>query len=286
MSTGVTAVLRRRDRLREEFRQLWNCTLDVNDIGRLITTLQTNLPNVGRDALFETLRQYAGRELFQSDWDKLAWLIAGNLPRLEAGSAITEWQIQSAEEWVPVQVTRVFPDKDQYQNIGYRLWLTVLSGSPAGCAFQTTRKRQFLSAMSRKMGFTRRHGKLPYLSGYQYMSLRFSAKLRPSRSVQELSFDAVDVPAGLVTWNKTILRQRCRVIPCPQGFTHQCHRCVLGSDRCIGATHRLTYQQQACPACGDEQAWFDPEMTTHQCVECEKRQAWNTTNGNTRTACT
>ena len=274
MTTGVTAVLQRRDRLRESFRQLWNCTLDGDNLQTVIPLLQQHLPKVGRDVLFETMRQYVGRELFKAELDQLAWLLAGNLDQLQAGCTVSPWRAQLADEWVPVQVERVFPAKDRYNSRVYCLSLIVLAGTPVGKRFQATRKPTFLTAMSRKLGFTNRGGSLPYLSGLQYMSLRFQIQILAAKSQQELMFHGVDGAPGLTTWNRRILKQRHRLIPCPQGFTHQCHRCVIGSDICPAATHKLTYTQGACENCGQTDAWFDPEITNGFCVECENRNAW------------
>jgi hypothetical protein len=275
VTINVASVLKRRDRLRDLFRQYWNCTFDVSDVERLVPILQKLLPGAGHDALFETLRHFTGRELLRPELDKLAWLIAGGNARLKAGLPVTEWVSQVSDEWVPVHVMRVFPGQDQYGNHGYQLSAVVLSGTPSGKIFHVLRRPTFLAAMSRKIGFTRRNGPLPYLSGYQYMSLRFMVQLSAAKSQYDLVFDAVAGNAGTNTWNKRLLRLRHRLEPCPQGYTHQCHRCVVGSDICPAATHRLGYIQQSCSGCGEQAAWFDPELPPDICVECAKRKAWN-----------
>lgn len=276
MTISVLAVLRRRDNLRELFRQYWNCTLDAVEIEHLIPRLQRILNKVGRDALFETFRHYSGREIYREEFDKLAWLLAGNLPQLEAGRPVLEWSSQLAAEWVPVQVLRVFPGRDDFHNRGYQLSLLVLSGAPSGRIFQAFRRPSFLAALSRKIGFTRKYGRLPYMSGYQYMSLRFLVELQSSRSQAELVFTGIRGAGSLNSWNTALLKLRCRVVPCPQGYTHECHRCIVGSSRCAAATHRLDYAPGACLECGSPDAWFDPELSPAMCVECAKKKGWQT----------
>ena len=274
MSTDVIALLKRRDRLREFFRQYWHCTFDGESLLALSAKLRNFLPGASLDAIFESMRQYVGKELSRADFDSLAWLLAGNLDRLKRGLAISEWRAQQYDEWVPVQVLRVFKATDNYGQRVYGLSLLCLAGTPCGKVFDSYRKPSFLFALSRKIGFTARRGSLPYLDARQYMSLRFVVKIIATKSQQNIVFDELDSTSGTTKWNKELLKVRHRLIPCPQGFNHRCHHCIVGTDHCGAATHKLTYRQAACEFCGEEEAWFDPETSTVKCLHCVEKEAW------------
>lgn len=247
------------------------CTVPTGPVfDSLVTDLHQELPGrIRRDVVYETTRQLLGHELTTELAKEFAARVAGNLHRLRANLPATPWVGQREDEWVPVQVVRVELGKRREQ-IGHYISVVVLAGGC--CPSRLTRfwRREMFGAMSARVGFTPRWGKLPFTAAEQFVSLRFMAKIEAARSAEQPIFTEVGVPASHKDWNLAVLKRRFKIIPCPNGWTHVCHHCAVGLEACAAATHLKTYEMKFCHSC-HENVPFDPESPSSYCVKCTER---------------
>ncbi len=195
-----------------------------DDLVALTADLAAALPQVPRDPLFETVRQLAGVELTPQLCLRFAWRVVGNIERLQAGQSIREWQVQFGDEWVPLQILTASPTRNQREELGFVFTFRVLAGWPCALIVDRFWSRRFCYVLSRQLGFTRRTGKLPYTDGRQLVNLRLLGKIEAAKSLQRPFFQELHCPPNCREHNQRLLAKRLRLEPCPQNFTHACHR--------------------------------------------------------------
>ena len=261
-----------RDRLVTRVLALYYETpLQGDVLDQVVTQLRRELPNgISRDVLFESVRGLAGVTLTELEATRLAWRLAGNIPRLRTGEAATPWATQREDEWVPLQITQALEGRDRRDKRGYHFTFRVLAGSSCPDTLNAFWSRAFIRMVARRIGFGAPWGRYPFHRGPELVGLRLLGEVSASRSVYRPTFHEVAAPSGLIKWNRErVLRQRLRIIPCPLGFQHACHRCAVGYDQCVAGTHRSAYVQRTCDLCGTEAAYFDPDRQTPHCISCD-----------------
>ena len=219
--------------------------------------------------LYETARQLLGHELTEGVARSFAARIAGNLHRLRANEVVLPWTGQAADEWVPVQVTRVDLARKK-EDIGYNVTVVVLAGSCCPDKLIRFWKRGMYNVLAPRLGFTPRWGKRPFQDPAQFVSLRFMAKIDAAKSTTRPVFTEVGCAQSHLDWNLEVLKRRFKIIPCPNEFTHECHRCAVGVEECPAATHLKTYVVAVCQSCNTAQP-FDPETAAGMCVSCTNK---------------
>jgi len=260
------------DRLLPRYAHL---SLAGGDVMLLAEELTAQLPpSVPLPVLLDTARQLLDIPLTPEFLREFSWRVAGNLLRLKQGIPAIPWRAPGVEEWVPVQVLRVDPAPDKAGKGGrYTLQLRVLAGSACPRILFKTFGKESLQVASRHFGFSRRRGKYPYQSPYLLVNLRFYIWLEPKLSRgDEPGFFEIRCPASCLEFNAELLRLRFRADGrvCPENFSHDCHRCVVGYLRCPAATHRMDLVERMCTACG-KLGWFDPEASLEKCIVCHRR---------------
>lgn len=151
--------------------------------------------------------------------------------------------------------------------------LRVLAGTACPLVLQKFWSREACGFMSSRLGFSNRYGKRPYQSALLMTGLRLCVLLEPELCRDGPMFQHVVVPDFCLRHNRELLKARLqRIPPCPQAYTHPCYRCTVGADACPFATHRDTFVVQPCPACGQAEAVFDPEMSLNACRKCFLRE--------------
>lgn len=226
---------------------------------------------VSPSAVFETVRLIAGRTLSSTDVLEFAWRIAGNVDQLIAGEHIVEWTRQVSDEVVPVRVETVTPTSRRNE-FGFNLRCRVQAGSSCPIAFTQFFSARSCKAISRVIGFSSTSWG-PYQYGgvaAHFVNMLFFAHIEAARSRDQPWFRHVSVASGMLKANKALLDVRCRVKPCPVGYTHSCAECIVGYADCSYATHKLTYVEQLCSVCG-KTALFDPAAAAGSCISCQKR---------------
>lgn len=221
-------------------------------------------------AVNETARGLAGRELDLPMCERFAWRIAANIRTLKAGRPVYPWAGQSEDEWVPMQVIRAYLTRGRRKQLGHHLDFRVLAGTPATMRISKFWSTKVTGPVARYLGFSKLSGKYPFACTDQFVGLRFYGRLEAARSRDEPFFHEIDCPQAFVDWNRAILRQRLRIEPCPFGWMHACHECVVGYQQCNAATHPVDYTQQHCNDCG-QVAYFDPDISLERCIQCDRR---------------
>jgi hypothetical protein len=240
----------------------------------LVHDLQVFLPKVPQITLMETARVWIGRAYPETWWRETCWRLAANVPQLISGLPLRVWRPPGVREWVPVQILRVEPAEWRKGHSRYQLCFKVLAGQACTLCFEKPFNGNWLGWAARLLGFTKSAGARPYLSPYQYASLRLMVLLDPALCRGDMpNFFELRCSGSLLEHNLAVLNRRYRRqnFQCPEGFVHPCHQCAVGYETCPAATHRLTYTSGPCRNCGG-QGWFDPEVHTDLCVNCWRKQ--------------
>lgn len=266
-------VFRLRDKLNERLMTHCHETLQGESLTHFVTQLRRLLPEgIESDTLFESVRYLAGQELMPQELLKLCWRLAGNVEWLRAGGTVPPWTSQRDAEWVPLEILGARLDRDRYDKIGYSYTFRVLAGKSCPMRITAFWQRPLIKHVARHIGFSAPWGKLPFHSGEELVGLRLLGYVEPERSREQPGFYDLHFPASFVSRNrKDVLRQRLKITPCPNAWTHPCRRCAVGYMTCIGAVHRETYQQKFCNICG-EITYFDPEQPSDRCIECHRKE--------------
>lgn len=247
-----------------------------DDLNLFLDDLMHYAPGcASREVLFETFRPFLGAPYSAAWWRDFFWHIAANEDLLRAGIPLKPWRAPGVREWVPVQVMRVDPAPARNRDSRYALTIRVLAGQACPVLFQKIVSGDWLKRLSRYVGFTSmRHGR-PFLSPYQYTSLRMFVLLDPEFSregrpgFQEMRCKGVHLKHNELMLNRRFRRKGDFV--CPHSFIHDCHHCAVGFLECPVGTHMSNYIEKPCLGCG-EQAWFDPDIQTTLCVSCWRKQ--------------
>lgn len=272
----LTRIIKLRDKLVEEvFFPRYDVTIEEAVFRAVVDALRHRLPRaISGHTVYETSRQLLGRILTpQLAWE-VAWRIAGNVDRLKRGIVVNPWVGQAEPEWVPVQVVRVDPARHPRRpEIGAAVVVQVMAGGCCPMRLESFWKRNLMGALAQRIGFTPSWGKRPFSHVEQYVGLRFLALIDPKRCEGgKPGYFEIGVPSGFLDWNVSLLKKRFKDIPCPKGWSHECHNCAQGYEVCPAATHFRTYVKRYCTHCVAE-ALFDPESPSLYCVTCTRKFA-------------
>lgn len=272
----MKGIYRRRDRLMSRcVRPREGVRVQGDELRALADSLRENLPQgISRDTVFESVRYLAGSVLTAQVGMELCWRLAGNLRRLKAGTLAAPWTSQNINEWVPLQILRASPGRNQRGKIGYNYDFRVLAGSPCPMKIRAFWTRELIRLMTTRVGFSRWHsGPYPFHHGEEMVGLRLLGELDTLRSQYSPTFYEVAVTGSFQKWNRdNVLKVRCRVDPCPREFIHACRQCAVGYAECPASTHRRDYVQQFCHKCGQEDVWYDLDLSTERCMNCQTKE--------------
>lgn len=249
------------------------CTVPSgSEFDGLVADLSRVLPNsIRRITIYETARQLLGHEITEAKANEFADRVAGNLHTMRQHRPALPWSGQAVDEWVPVLVRRVAPARRR-DDIGYTLRVSVLAGSCCPTEISRFWKRGMFSVVSPRIGFTPKWGQRPFQDPRQFVNLRFMVKIDAKLSTQQPMFSEVGCTTSHIDYNLEVLKRRFKIIPCPNRWTHECHRCAIGYETCPAGTHAKDFSLQLCRGCNSAQA-FDPEVETGYCVHCTERDA-------------
>jgi len=245
--------------------------IDGGALTELVTSVRRAMPSYAtRDNLFESLRHLTGTVLTEALAVQTAWRLAGNLPRFKQGHAVPPWASQADKEWVPLQIMRIIPARNQHNKYGYNVSFVILAGTPCPRVIVAFWNRQMIKLVARLAGFSfRSSSRYRFYKPTELVGLRILGELEPEKSKFTPTFWAVDAPGSFIKWNRdNVLKQRKRIIPCPRNYIGACHKCAVGYLNCAGGTHKLDYCQKFCTECVKEAQWFDPEYGMDRCINC------------------
>ena len=225
------------------------------------------------DVLRNSVADLQGVKLTLSSWYHIACRLAGNWHRLSAGHPVPPWTRQTRDEWIALEIEEIERLRTARGKLGFKLHCRALTGSCCPMRLETFWSNSFVAVVKSKLGVSKRH---PYQYPSRHWSdltgMRFEGMLTPVQCEEEPRFTTVRVPASLRQYNRELidLRER-RGFQCPEGYTHACFVCPIGTDRCTAATHPRTYYKRLCPQC-KKQAWCD-KRHRGMCVECRRHRA-------------
>ena len=264
-------VLSLRNRIFEKLR-LYEEQPIVGDVLREFTdsALEVLPNNVTRNAVFESVRAFAGQKLRRPDLLKFAWRLAGNVPMLVDGLPVLPWAARPITEIVPVCIERVRSSR-QKNVYGYLFYCRVLAGSPAAEIIPQFFSSNSCRAIARLIGFSANSwGPYQYAGlGLHFANLLCFAHLDAELRRDTPAFRKVSISSGMLTFNKELIAVRCRAKPCPKNYLHPCATCFVGYDECAFAVHPKTYTEGYCRACNTD-SLFDPAEPSILCVQCSK----------------
>lgn len=265
---SFTRIKNRRDRLFAHSLRPYIAARIVGDtVKDICNDIANELPQTAsRDALFESIRVMAGTILTQRDARELAWRLAGNVDRLQAGERVLPWTRQIEDEIIPVRVERIHADKRRDVE-GYTMYCRALAGTSCPMVFPQFFSRRSCTAISRTLGFTASWGTYPMRTPLYFMGLMFFAHIEADKSGDAPYFKKVSGSSGLVTQNRAKIEVRCRVKPCPRGYQHQCDKCWLGQDECPAGIYPKSLVQRECTQCAN-MGFYEPDDEGTVCLNC------------------
>lgn len=262
-------VVRRRDALvARAMRPYIAAKLVGETIGDLCDDMMAEMPpTVSRDALFESLRVFAGDQMSRRTAFELAWRLSGNIDLLIEGRPVLPWARQLRNEIVPVRVEYMRPEKRK-DSAGYVLYCRALAGSPCPMIFPKFFSKRSCNAIARTLGFSAPWGLYPFKDPMYFVNLMFFAHIEAEKSKETPFFHEISCSAGLKSENKPRIEVRTRAKPCPQRFKHQCAQCPIGYDTCPAGIHPKSLVKRACTKCCSD-GFFDPNDEESQtCMNC------------------
>jgi len=283
----VGSVLRCRDRLFAKLGSDFACQCTTDDIlSDLVDGVCSMLPSaIPRSAVSQSLFELAGESPSQEMLFNTFWRLAGNLPKLLAGTPSHPWNSQRGKETVPAQIVDLKLTR-RFGELAYGVLFQFLAGSPCPLKshqYWSPKKISFLATRKDESGHgfmfsrnvssrSKRAAKYPYLDARQLVGMRCLTVLDPDLSNDGPDFQEIKFASSFSTHNRELLKKRARVdvgYVCPEGFsiTQPCHTCYIGQDKCIASCHSKTYVIDFCRKC-DQQAYFDPEDLNSYCVNC------------------
>lgn len=264
-------IINRRDKLfNTAVRPYIDAELSGETLHDLCDDVLRALPDsVAGSAVFESLRILAGTVLTRRAAADLAWRLAGNVEKLQAGVPVFPWAGQMEDEKVPVCVEDMRPMRRK-NTPGYVLYCRALAGSPCPMLFTQFVSLQSCRGLASAVGFSKPWGPYPYENPLHFINLIFYAHVEVDRSLRQPGFLKISATAGMIKENRNKIEIRCRARPCPEQFPHSCAACWVGYDNCPAAVHPHTYVMRDCPTCKSP-GLFNPGDAGLLCQQCRHR---------------
>lgn len=254
---------------------LLGATMEPEDFAQLARRLHELLPpRIKRQVILDSLVHFAGERVTKPLLAEIGWRLAGNVPRLRRGLAVTPWRRQARDEWVPMQIVEQVPRKNRKGDLGAIISFRVLAGTSCMMLIEKFWSHRLCKFLSEKLGFSQPWGKYPFKKIAELVGLRLYGLIDAEHSLGAPVFDQVNVPTSVEKHNRKLMRFRQREgFTCPKKFQHPCHMCPIGYDQCRCGVHPRTFVKAKCGVC-EKVTWMDPlHLEVETCVRCfVKRQ--------------
>jgi hypothetical protein len=248
---------------------------------QMMPLFKRHFPDAVDSALRESLALLVGTEISRTTLGEFGWRLAGNEKLLRGGISVCKWRRQPFNEWVPIQVLDCQLRRTKFGKSGAAFRFLFLAGLPT--SEQVTRfwTAKFCGFVAEKLGFSKPWGKTPFKKMAEFVGLRLvvlvESELPENRKkVRGPYFQKVDVTKAMIEDNRQLIRKRCRInFECPEEYTHPCHICPIGYDKCKCGVHPRTFVKVHCEEC-NELAWTDPNLLALRlCLKCYRRKMEN-----------
>lgn len=284
---SIKRVLVNRDKLIGALASFTGKKLEASSFNSFVSKLHAALPDsILKMTVHNSVKNLVSRELTKTLLLETCWRMAGNLPLLSQHRPVTQWLHQADFEWVPARVCDVYAHK-QFKQLVYTFTFQSLAGTVVPKKLIQTwsfKKTQYLATYRSNKGFgfgfsrSRVNGRGEQcnqgllLDVHQFYGLQCFLLLDPKRSKQDPFVIEVGHSHATMMHNRRLITARDRSqTPCLKGFpiTHECFRCPYGVDKCVLATHQITYSKSKCNRC-DQISFLDPLETDYTgfCIAC------------------
>lgn len=266
---NLSKALSLRDQLTESLNAFADRVVDVQALDELVESSLQLLPKrTPSYALRDFFRSYVGRRITDEELRQAAWQIAGNASSFAAGNSLARVTINSlsAVGWTPVELLRLWPLR-RGKHLLCEIKVVALAGAAAGMEIDTYWSQKFIPVVALHVGFTPRYKKRPLQDPAELVGLWFYTKFKPNPAGDGVTIEGLECPSVCLQHNREIIDIRRRLQPCPNRFTHACSRCAAGRDRCIAATHRVSYRLDVCSICKNRGP-IDDECSSTTCIHC------------------
>lgn len=247
------------------------------------------------DAIRASLIDVYGKQLTPKMALEISWRMAGNVPQLKMGKSVPPWQRQIEDEWVPAQIIKaeytrrkvVNAEKRVVNSQGVWVGFRILAGSSAGMTCHRYWSDKFCAFVSHEFGYSKWRSRpqkwpdnkpfLPFEHATQMYGFRLHLLFTPkSCADNKLAYEQIRITKSMQEYNRSLMTKRTRFLfQCPMQYSHPCHKCPVGRDRCVAACHPKTYKLQNCSGCNQD-AYFDPATPATICVSCRIKASGDT----------
>jgi hypothetical protein len=280
-------VLKRRAKIIDNLTEFLGQKLEGDVFFVFVDRVQDALPEgISRITVHNSVKHLLKKQLTPAQLMEMSWRLAGNINQLVGNHPVPQWTRQRNFEWIPAQVCEVQTVK-KHKQLMHELVFQSLAGTivPRKLTQSWSMKKTSYLATYRNdkrlgFGFGRSHinnrgeqtGHSLFYDVRQFYGMRCFLLLDPQRSHPEPFAIEVGHTHSTMTYNKQLIvaRDRNRTA-CIKGLpdSQECYHCPLGTDKCVLATHLLTYTQGVCPRC-KAQSFFDPAEIEHlnMCINC------------------
>lgn len=208
----------------------------------LVDRLCDAFSGVSRQVMWDSVRYVAGALLSEEAMRNMVWRLAGNIRRLRDGQVVPPWHLQTEKEWMPVQIIAYQPEESARGRRGGRFTMRVLAGTACPLRLSKFWPRGFARYIALGAGYSRGNGEFRLGDISELVNLRLWIRIDPELCRPGLpGFDEVGCTAGLLKWNREIIKKRFRRgFICPYHYDHHCFKCHVGYLQCPAATHKET----------------------------------------------
>jgi len=226
-------------------------------------------------AVYKTLAAHAlGKQLDEKLFEKLVTIVAGNIDRLKAGGAVTEWMYQLQPEWV----LAIIRDNHHYvtprQHIhGTMLVFEILTGVAASKYVSSFFTDPALRRLSIRIGAIKKRDRRA-LHPHDFVRLYVLVHLKKG---EKLEIERYKEKASLASRNALRIKKRkdYRKV-CPKQSTVPCSFCPTGYSVCAQGTHQFNCVLQQCK--NGHSGWVNTRHPQQPCLMCQYN-AWKSRYG-------
>lgn len=286
-SVSVKAIVAKRNELVSKLAHFIGQQLIADKYHEFVDRLHYELPKgILRTVVHDSVKSLLKKELTKDLLVATCWRLAANIEQLRSVKPVPPWTRQRVFEWIPVQICGVETHRKgknltnlfTFQSLGGSLVPKTLAQSWS--LNKTNYMARYRNEKNLGFGFGRSHvnkrgeqkGRGLFLDVRQFYGLRCFLLLDPNRSQTDPFAVEVGHTHATMEYNKQLIAARDRQQnPCIKGISDslECFLCPYGVDRCVLATHAVTYKRQTCPRCS-QTGFIDPTEFDYPgtCVNC------------------
>jgi len=290
-SISVIRIKNRRDKLTSELTSFIGHKLIDSVFYDFINKLHNALPSgILNDTVLNSNKSLAGKVLTASSLRNTCWRLAANIDRLTDQVAVPNWTAQDCFEWVVAEVIRVRPVMAG-KNVANKLTFKILSGTPTSLTLDQTWSNKKINYLARfkdeknygfGFGYSRvngrgeQTGRLLFVDSKQFFGLHCLLLIDPDQSKDTPVASEIGHTGATTTHNQALLKGRDRQqTECVKKIAGnpECFLCPLGREKCVYATHSVSYNLAICSLC-QRKGFVDSTDIEYKnlCISCARKE--------------